>query len=289
MPLDIKNQIDVLKTAFDVGAKQVKQLGDELNSRKYETLSVEDKKKSLRTEGCMLYLKNFWSQYNFLLEKLENEKTENIHYYISFLRTLTDLYGELLFFLNEPINIYPGIFVGNYLLHYADNYRYLVQTPEFEQEYERFWLLAKDVLDSEGIILPEKITDLSHKFLKRNGYTFPSYVDIFAKDYFAEVSKETFSHWSKDSAASFYDKYYRTYSSYTHRGFTNQTGAVVGTETFWVTQFMFLIALLMMELTNLKFFDNAYRTEYENFVKNAKPALDEMNKKWDTERKVAKT
>lgn len=285
---DLTDQIGVLRIAHAIGEQQIQQLKTELDSKKYDTRLLDDKKVVLRTEGFYLYSKNFWGQYKFLCEKIESEKNDDMHFYIPSLRILSEFYAESLFFLNQDTRTTVGILVGTYLIHHSDNYNHLVEEPKIIDEYSRYLALAKDVLDSESIVFPTDITKLSHKYLKANGFAIPRYEEIFKKTYFTDLSQETFAHWQHDDSTNFYDKYYRVHSHYTHRNFTNQTEANIGTEVFWVVQFMVLIAQLMLELSNLKFFNDSYKPEYLDFSAKAQPSMIELKKIWEKKKPSTK-
>ncbi len=277
---ELKDQILVFKIALDIGKRQIEQLEKELNNKKFEDRSLEDKKKTLRIEGVYLYFKNFWGLYEFLCKKIEVEDSKDIHFYIPFLRTLTELYGETMYLLNQDTRTTIGLFVGNALFEYSGNYISIFKSDILEKEYNRYHLLVKDVLDSENIKFPDRIEDLTKEYLGNKGFNFPKYGKIFTKSYFSDNSKETFSTWPKDTSSNFYEKYYKVHSSYTHRRFMNQTSVQIGTEIFWIGQFMFIIAQLILELSNLKIFDHLYRSDYEVFLTKIGEAEKNMNIAW---------
>lgn len=284
-----KNALDLqtktLRIAVEIGGRQVDQLGKPLEGSKFETLPLEGQKQSLRNEGAYLYLRNFWDQYGFLVRKLENEKADELHFFIPFLRSLTETYGELLFFLNQDTRTMVGVFVGNYLLFYSDQYRFFSPAAVYGTEYKRFLALAKNVLDSEQIVLPEEIDQLTYRALGKLGFNFPPLEQIFGATYFEPLSQKTFECWQKDTGANFYNKYYRVHSTYTHRSFINQTQGNTGTEIFWVMQFMYLIAQLMLELADAKLFDGAFESDYRKFSTAIGKAYPQMLQQWDKTKK----
>ena len=280
----LKEQLEVLHSALNIGIKQVERLAAEQNAKKYDELTLEKKKERLKTEGAYLYLRNFWEVYGFLLKKIKEEDMTEIHFYLPYLRTLTEIYAEFLYFLHQDPHGMVGVFVGNYLIYYSDHYRFVSPVPAFEQEYTRYLGAVKDVINSEGVTFPSDISALSFGALKQSGFAFPSYEEIFKQPYFAAVSSESFAPWSKDTSANFYDKYYRTHSTYAHRGFVNQASVNVGTEAFWLTQFLFLIAQLSVELTNKKLFSYAFKPDFDAFCADMSKVMPDMYKKWDERR-----
>jgi hypothetical protein len=67
----------------------------------------------------------------------------------------------------------------------------------------------------------------------------------------------------------------------------NQTQAITGTEVFWLMQFMYLIAQLMLELADAKLFDDAFQADYRKFSTAIGKAYPQMLQQWD-ERKRGK-
>lgn len=273
-------QLILFREALETGRRQVEQLGKDINAKKFEERELEDKKRILLVESSYLYLKNFWSLYEFVCKKIENEDSSDLHFYIPFLRSLIELYGELMFLVNQERRTAIGFFVGNYLMYYSRNHKLISPSTILEGEFNRYREHISDVFNDEEIPLPPDIENLSQKYLKDNRLELPKYEEIFKKSFFSSVSSETFSAWENDSSDNFYNKYYRIYSSYTHRGFVNQTDANVGTEIFWMGQFMFLITQLILELSNLKIFEGSYRAEYEDFMTKSGPAYTAMQADW---------
>jgi hypothetical protein len=278
----IKLQTKTIKLAIDIGDKEMAELGARLNAKKFEERTFEDQKKILREEGAYLYLKNFWTLLAFICTSMENGNPDDSHFLIPSIRELTELYAELLFFLNQDTRTTIGVFVGNYLLHYSDYYRFFSPSEALKSEYERYHALAKPILDSEEIAFSSEVDGLSHKRLKVDGFNFPSYEEIFKQSYFSELSKETFACWTKDNATTFYNKYYRVHSSYAHRGFMNQVNGTTGTEAFWIIQFLYMISQLTLELSSAKIFDGGYQAEYRAFFMKIGEAYPKLSKDWDS-------
>jgi hypothetical protein len=279
-----EKNLTALEFALELGPQQFVQIQKEIKPD-FINLSLDEQKKSVRAEAIWLYLKNFWGHYEFLSEKLETEKEEDFHFFIPLLRTLLEMYGELLYFLNQDEKTQIGIFAGHYLLDKSNYYRFLEsKSPEIKAEYERFLNLFKPILAAENISFPEDINQFTKAFLRKSGFEFADFDTILQPKYLGAVSDETFSCWEKDNPCNFYDKYYRTYSSYTHRGFTNQATATTGTEKFWITQFLYLIAQLIIELCDKKVFDLTYKAQYDELREKIKRDHTEMAKLWNTRR-----
>ncbi|MCL5114154.1 MAG: hypothetical protein M1604_00010 [Patescibacteria group bacterium] len=273
-----------LKLAMDIGLEQFTRIQKDIKPD-FEKVSVEEQKKSAKAEAIFLYIKNFWTHYEFLSEKLGTEKDEDFHFFIPILRTLLEMYGELLYFLSQDGRTQIGTFVGYYLLNKSDYYRFLAtKSAEIRGEYDRFLRAMKSVLDDEKISFPEDINKFTKELMRSSGFGFPHFDVILQPKYLAGVSDKTFSCWEKDSPSNFYDKYYRTYSDYTHRGFTNQAMGYTGTEKFWITQFLYIIAQLTIELCDKKVFDSAYEARFEELCQKIKRDYEEMLKEWDAKR-----
>jgi hypothetical protein len=266
----------ILKVAQD----QITELEGRISSN-FRNISLEEKRESLKFEAIYLYLKNFWSHYEFLSEKLYTEKEENFHFFLSILRILIELYGELLYFLNQEKRVMTGIFTGHYLLQKSNYYRFIaLQSMEIKQEYERFLNLVQDVLNNENISFPSDIKLLSKGFIVENGFGFPQFETIFKQEYFKILSSETFQRWGKDEASNFYDKYYRFYSDYIHRSFSNQVTSNTKTEKYWIIQFLYIISQLMTELCNKKVFSYSYTESYKKMCNIIAGDYENISKEW---------
>jgi hypothetical protein len=279
-----EKNLTALEFALEVGQQQFAQIQREVRTD-FTALSLVDQKKSATADATSLYLKNFWAHYKFLSERLETEKDENFNFYIPLLRALLEFYGELLYFLHQDEKTQIGIFVGHDLLYNSNYYRFLdPHSLAIKAEYERFLKFFKDILDSEAISFPEDIDKFTKKFMDKSSFGFPHFDTILQPKYLGAVSDETFSCWRKDNPCNFYDKYYRTFSDYTHRGFTNQPAGSPGTEKFWITQFLYLIGQLMIELCNKKIFNLAYKTQYDELCQKIKQDHEEMLKIWSAKK-----
>ena len=273
-----------LKLAIDIGLEQFTQIQKNIRSD-FEKISVEEQKKSAKAEAIFLYIKNFWAHYEFLFKKLGTEEDEDFHFFIPILRTLLEMYGELLYFLSQDERTQIGTFVGYYLLNKSDYYRFLAtKSVDIKAEYERFLRVMRGVLDDKKISFPENIDKFTKELMRGSGFSFPRFDIIFQSKYLAGVSDKTFSCWEKDNPSNFYDKYYRTYSDYTHRRFTNQATGYTGTEKFWITQFLYIIGQLMIELCDKKVFDPTYETRFEELRQKIKNDHGEMLKEWSAKR-----
>jgi hypothetical protein len=280
-------EIEVIKLILEISKKQISDIESRLHGD-FKILGAEEQKEFQKNEAILLYLKNFWNQYEFLTRKLETENENDFHFFLSTLRTLIELYGELLYLLNQDLKTQIGLFIGNHLLFLSDYYRFVTsKSPAVKAEYDRFQALANNVLVSESISFPIDIDTFSkRKFLDEKGFAFPSYEQIFQKDYFKELSKESLFYWKKDTAENFYNKYYRTFSDYTHRGFSNQAGVSTGTEKFWIIQFLFLIAQLIIELCNKKVFNPSHKPEYDALNAKIQEIYPKILESWNVKRRV---
>jgi hypothetical protein len=279
----IKEQLEALKFALDLAQKQVSDLEERLKDIKFEELSLDEQKTFLNNDVPYLYLMNFWNQYDFLFNKLNTEKSEDIHFYLPFLRSLIETYGELLYFLHQDGPKKLGIFVGNYLLYFSDNYRFITDSELLKNEYTRFLGVWGNLLKSESIAFPEEIDKLSNKVLGKMSFSFPNYEEIFKDPFFKTVSEESFENWPKDDHTNFYNKYYRVYSSYTHKSFTNQVKGKTNNEIYWMIQFLYLIGQLMFELLDKTIFEGKYKTERKEYVSKIASAHKNMEALWHRE------
>jgi hypothetical protein len=280
---------DALMFAIEIGKQQFEQKQGGLTTP-FDQLAITDQAKAAQADAVSLYIDNFWTHYKFLVEKLTTEKDENFHFFIPLLRTLIELYAELLYFLHQDDKTKIGLFAGQVLLSNSDHYRYVaIGFQGIKDEYERFLSLYKNLFDNLKIVFPADINIFSKKSLQASGFDFPNFDTILKPKYLLVVSDDTFSHWPKDSADNFYDKYYRTFSYYTHRGLTNQATSGTGNEKYWLAQFLFIIGQLMIELCNKKTFDLAYFQQYEELCQKVKIDYGEILKEWNAKRATEHT
>ena len=278
---EIKNTVQVLLFAKEIAQKQITEL-EQRRTRPFDSLNLVEKKELLINEALSLFLSNFWSQYEFLVSRIEKEKPEDFHFFVPMLRALMEIYAELLYFINQNDREKLGIFIGNYLRSFSDPHRFVEQSDALKNEYDRYLSFTQEIRDSENIILPQNIEDLSKTKLEKLGFDFPKFDKIFAKPYFTQLSQKSFSPWKKDNAANFYDKYYRVYSTYTHRSFTNQAKAKTGNEVFWVIQFLYTISRLMFELCDNKIFSMKYDSDFVIFSKKIAETYPKLIAFWQT-------
>ena len=279
---EVKNTIKVLLFAKEIAQKQITELEQRRATKPFDTLNLTEKKELLINEALSLFLSNFWTQYEFLVGRIEKETTDDFHFFVPMLRALMEIYAELLYFLNQNDREKLGIFTGNYLRHFSDMYRFVEPSQALKDEYDRYMLLTKEVRDDEKIVFPENIADLSKTKLEKLGFDFPKFDKIFAQPYFAQLSQKSFSPWQKDNAANFYDKYYRVYSTYTHRSFTNQAKGRSGNEMFWIIQFLYVISRLMFELCDDKIFGMKYDADFTAFSQKIAETYPKLIAFWQT-------
>ena len=278
----LKPQLDTVQQILDVAQKEIATLEKYLKTD-FAKLSVADQEIFMVNDISHLYLINFWSEFEFLYKRITIEKTEDIHYFLANLRNLIETYAELLYFLNQDARTKLGIFVSNYLLHLSDHYRFVAPVDEIKSEYDRYSQLVKAVLEQHKITFPE-IEKLSYRSIQNQKFNFPKYDQIFMQPYFKELSSESLALWKNDSAATFYNKYYRIFSAYTHRSFTNQRKSFTGNEIFWSIQFLFIIGLMMVELSNKKIFNGEYKGELEALTQKIAEVYPAFLSAWNSQR-----
>jgi hypothetical protein len=265
----LKQQVKTLKISLKIGRQEIAYL-KKLISKKYDKLSLKDKKTRLANEAVLCYLINFWDQYEYLCRKLISDKdVRDVNFLVPHIRPLIELYAELLFFLSANEKNKVGIYVSYYLLMLSSRFNNMRPSPVIEQEYDRFLKKMEDVLLDLGIVFP-KIKTYSMNTVSTLGFKFPAYPDIFSmkNSNFKSLSSETFAVSSVDTFDKFYDKYYRLHSSYTHRHFLNPVSSSTGNEIFWIIQFMYMMSMMTLELCNKKCFDNTYVAKYEDYKQN---------------------
>ena len=279
----IAEQFLTLRFALDVGQKQITEFEDRLKGKFDSLSSVDEKKTFLQNEATYLFLKNFWQQYEFLVKKIEKEDDlANFQFYIPLARILLEIYGEFLYFINQDAKGQVGIYSANYLLYLTDFYRFVsVGNQKIKNEYDRLRTVWNDVLSSDGISYAEDISAHTQRIVNDLGFNFPHYDQIFQKPYFAEQSYDTLALWQKDTAKTFYNKYYRSHSNYTHPSFTNQMSGATQNEVFWLIQFLFIAGQLMIELCNRKIFDGKFKSEYNELTRHIAETYPRLQEIWN--------
>lgn len=256
------NYMTAIKIALKIAQEQIDEFPTKIKPD-IRNIPLAEQKESIQREAEYLYIKNFWDQYEFLFCKLETEKETDFHFFLPLCRILMEIYGEFLYFLNQDERTKIGIFTGKYLLRHSDYYRFITpQSKDIKKEYDRFLNILGSILTDQNILFPSDIILFSKRCIKDIGFDFPKFDFIFQQKYFEELSVETFRWWEKDGAENFYNKYYRIYSDYTHIGFTNQTAGYTKTEKFWITQFLYIIGQLMVELCNKMVFASSYNNKF---------------------------
>lgn len=275
-------QIKSLKFSLCVGQKQIIEIESRLKV-KFEDLPDKDPKKDfLCNEAIYLYLKNFWQQFEFLVKKVEEEKdAESFQFYIPLIRILFENYGELMYLINQSRQVQLGLYSHGYLLYLSDFYRFIgIGNEDISTEYNRLKGLWNEILSDEGISFPDDIKSFTYSSFKNGNYDFPQIEQFFQKPYFTEQSSITFALWEKDNASTFYNKYYRSHSNYTHPSFTNQMSFSTKNEIFWIVQFLYIIGQLMVELGNKKIFKGKFESEYDELTQHIALAYPVLQGLW---------
>lgn len=286
MESGIKEQLKTLNSALKVGRAQISEVERSLRLD-FDSLAITKEKETfLQNEAIYGFLKNFWLQYEFLMKKIEKEdEPSNFQFYIPLTRILLELYGELLYFVNQDNKHQMGVYTANYLLYLSTCYRFVSKDSKtIKDEYNRLMIMWNDVLSSNDIVYSEDIIKHTSKEVSRMGFKFPEYDQIFNKPYFTQQSRDTLACWSKEHPENFYNKYYRSYSNYTHPSFTNQMSGSTKTEIFWLIQFLFIIEQLMIELCDRKIFDGKFKNEYGMLARSIAETYPKLQNAWNLKR-----
>jgi len=214
-----------------------------------------------------LYLEFFNDIVNFLLGRLKEEREENFRFLLLNIRTLLDIYGQLLYLCNQDENKQASICMTNSLFTLANT----IGKPEegdseaqkqayegVRESYNRNYRYYKPFLDREGIDIPEDMESFSRirleKELKLN---FPPLSQILKKEIIETSSPETIRFFPKSS-----HRIYNTYkhiSNYIHGNVLAK--GIHGNEKLWIIYETQILSNLLVDLINTKILKGGRKTE----------------------------
>lgn len=229
--------------------------------------AVEDLKRANILNTKRLYLEFFNDIVNFLLSKLREERKENFRFLLLNIRTLLDIYGQLLYLCNQDENKQASICMANLLFTLANT----VGKPEekdseaqkqayegVRESYNKNYRYYKPFLDREGINIPEDMELFSRRKLeKKLKLNFPPLSQILKKEIIETSSPETIKFFPKIS-----HRIYNTYkftSNYIHGNVLAKS--MHGNEKLWIIAEVQMLSSLVVDLINTKILKGSRKAE----------------------------
>ena len=227
---------------------------------------IEDLKRAGILVAKRRYLDFFNNIVSFLVEKLREEKEENFRFFLPNIRTLLDIYGQLLYLCNEDENKQASIYAANSLFTLVNT----VEKPdeksneEEKQAYEKIkevynegyrdWKLF---FDRENIDIPEDMELFSRRKLNELGLNFPPLPQMLKKEIIKDSSPETIKTFPKTTK-----KVYNTYrftSNYVHGNVLAKN--IHGNEKLWIITKVQILSNLIVDLVNTKVLGGSRKKE----------------------------
>lgn len=228
--------------------------------------ATEDLKQAGILNTKRRYLEFFNDIVIFLIYRLKKEKEGNFRFLLPNIRTLLDIYGQLLYLCNEDENRQASICAANSLFTLANT----VEKPdensseEVKQAYEKIkevydkgyndW---KPFFDREAIDVPENIELFSKGKLRELGLNFPPLPQMLKKENIRNCSPETIKVFPR--AVKNISNTYRFLCNYVH-GNTLSKG-VHGNEKLWIIAKVQILSSLIVDLVNIKILGGSRKKE----------------------------
>lgn len=248
---------------------------------------LEDHKRAIVLNAQKLYIENYWNYVDFFIEKLKNEKDNNFQFYVPLIRTLLEIYIELLFLSNQDRDKQSLLCISNHLYTLAKNIQSANNNPSANKKelkeliscYDNFYQSVKNLIKINSI--PANPLKLSKGILEKNNLTFPAKEEILKpkKKYFVTCSTVTRKLFKAVRPDNIYT-IYRRYSDYVHANIYSlmKIDKSNVNEKYWIIVELQLISILMIELCNKKITGNSRKNALDDWIKNSEK--DRFNFSW---------
>jgi len=273
----IKNQINIIEDLISLGRKQVSIIDGKGKNPLYISraqqvatiLSVEN-----------IYTEVFWNIIDFLKNKLESEKDEYFSYYYPLTRTLTEIYVELVYFVQQDDNKKYAISVTQYLFQLSK--RYIDTSKQNSNELKTLYSSYYKNFKAKSLKLPQNIQDFSKGYLNKSGFNFPK-IEQIIKNYIdlkniAPITKTIFPALTKKKI---YNLHYRIQSDYLH----GQIYSLIKidksqNEKFWIIAQCQVISFLFLELVDRKILNEETKNQFNEIINKFKKDNSDFVKLW---------
>jgi len=228
--------------------------------------AIEDLKRAGILNTKRRYLEFFNDIVGFLVDKLRKEKDENFRFLLPSIRTLLDIYGQLLYLCNKGENKQASICVANSLFTLVNT----IESPDeksskeekqayegIKEAYNKSYRDWKPFFDRENIDIPEDMELFSRRKLEGLGLNFPPLPQMLKKETIKASSPETIKIFSKTT-----EKVYNTYrftSNYVHGNVLAKN--IHGNERLWIIAKVQILSNLIVDLVNTKVLGDSRKKE----------------------------
>jgi len=244
---------------------------------------IEDLKRASILDTKRRYLEFFNDIVIFLLGKLRKEKEENFRFLLPNIRTLLDIYGQLLYLCNENENRQASICMANSLFTLANT----VESPDeksskeekqayegIKEIYNKSYGEWKPFFDRENIDIPEDMKLFFGRKLKRLGLKFPPLPEMLKKENIKASSPETIKIFPKIA-----EKVYNRFTSnYVHGNPLAKN--IHGNERLWIIAKVQSLSSLVVDLINTKVLRDSRKIELIKWIKELSQKKPEFVNFW---------
>jgi len=234
---------------------------------------IEETKRATILQNKRSYLIFFNEVIKFLLSKLKTEPDKNFRFYLSNIRTLLEIYAQLLYLSSQDENKQATICIANQLFTLSKtakeskrgrNKKEKEAYEGIKELYNKIYLNDKLFLDKEKIDIPADMERFTRRRLIELKLNFPPTNQMLKKECIIDFSPETVKVFP-GILETIYSTY-RYFSDYVHGNiFFGYT--IHGKEKFWVIANIQILSSLIIELINAKVLNNKRETEFRNWLK----------------------
>ena len=268
----IQKQVELIKESVKIGRlfqSDIDRLGGIVLSNSKEYL--------IRVTNLNIYkfhIEIFFDYVDFLSGRLAKDKSDDSQYYVPLLRTLLDIYIELLYLVNQPFEWQAFYCVGNHLFILAKNIKSYPSGGEKERQrlIELYYSECQFSMELiKGSSIPLDPYKFSKKKLDELGILLPAREEILkpSKKYFEGCSETTRKLFSTITPDNFYEEY-RWLSDYVHGNIYSlmKKSSKKVNERNWIISKLNVYSTLMIELVNKKITGESRKKECENWISN---------------------
>lgn len=278
----IKEHVEFIGKLIDIGEKQLSAPIDEPR----ELTIVERRIFDANFTTKKLYVENFWRRVSFLAEKMATERDEVCCYYFPLTRTLTEIYAELVYLLEQDYDKQCGICVAQHLFTLSKQYRYPESGPKnnsLKELYEDYY----EDHEADKLGLPHSIEAFSKKCLEKSEFAFPKIEDIIKNHLglqsLAPITKELYPALTNELI---YYSNYRIQSNFLHGNIYAElkTEDKPENERYWVIAQTEILGFLFVELVDKKILSGETETELRQSIEEFKRIFSGLVDSWSKRR-----
>ncbi|MEA2007364.1 MAG: hypothetical protein U9O20_04380 [Patescibacteria group bacterium] len=289
MDQTIDKQVELIKKIIIIGKKLPSNI-DRIGNIPVAS-GVHNIRRTIFFNIQKFYAEIFFSHASFLLEKIREEKKENFIFFVPNLRTLLEVYANLLHFLNQSDDKKAELGESIVLCQLSKNICAIPSDKkskhlELKKQYSTHLDILKSFSDNWKLFVdPQKLPN--KKKLRKMELINPEVYTIFKKNnYFENCSEYTNKVFDgKITRDSLYN-FYNNLSDYVHGSFLSYSKTSKSTinEQYWLIGKVQLFSMLIIELINKKVIHNARQAELENWVKEFQEQITDFKYYWQNKK-----